>query len=628
MPPAARASQKMQMHQDANRNHAQIATDFAALSRLLNMPQSADQLIPKALEVSARLLPEGWSLRLFESVGPGTAFREIVSSTDRQVVRAQESKMTLGFGEAIDRQVTQEHMPVWTEHMVFLPLIDASEALVGVLGAMHQSETTDSTTAADVSILTAVGAHLTTLLARGTAERLNASSLVAVRALAGLALPTADQHATPEHGETPSAAISESLEAAQERLLNNVVVVLDEVIEAAGYANTAMALAVMRTRSGKWKVLGAGDSLRKVTLLLSDEGVASITRLEVRGQRNIVEPPEVSAKSNPDLWAAFEPLRARLAVRDKVEVDHVTLLPITGSERQVVALLCLAWRTAINADLAQLYSVVTTIAVGATAGARSLHLAELAQAEGRARDAFISLAAHELRSPLTSIKGYAQLLMRQSKKHALPESMLHSVESIEQQCVRMAEMVGELLDASRIQRAVLEVQISPVDVVPLARRVVERRAALFPQHAITLVVGEESVVAVADGQRVEQVLRDLIDNGARHMPRGGTVKVTLSQRDGRAQFTVQDEGIGIPEEEREHIFDYLYRSSLSEHKNLSGLGLGLYISRHLVERFGGALWLEASSTSEPTGSEFRFTLPLAVTPMEDLPEDMPHVRHS
>ena len=627
MHPSGDASRKMHIRKGSDRLHVnsgQLADDFAALSRLLNSPRSVDHLILEALEVSTRLLPEDWKVRLFESADSGIGLREIASSSDHHVGNRQVSEMTLGFGEAIDHQVMREHMPVWTERAVILPLIGASETLVGVLVAVYEGDTTGSTIATDDSILMAVGAQLTTLLARGTVERLNASSLVAVRALADLALLSTGRQTVRERGATRTATISEALEAAQERLLTNAARALDEVIEAAGYAGIAVALVVRRTQSGEWRLVRAGASLRRTTLVLSDEVLASITRLAVRGQGRIVEPPTIRAESNPDIWAAFEPLHTRLAAQDELESDHLTLLPITDGGQQVIALLCLAWRAAVKTDVTPLYSAIYSIEVCATAGTRSLYLAERAEAEGRARDAFISLAAHELRSPLTSIKGYAQLLMRQSKKHTLPESMLHSVESIEQQCVRMAEMVGELLDASRIQRGVLEVQISPVDLVPLARRVVERRGALFPQHAITLDVGEESIVALADAQRVEQVLRDLIDNGVRHMPRGGTVNLVLSQHDGKVYLTVQDEGIGIPEEERKRIFDYLYRSSLSESKNLSGLGLGLYISRHLVERLGGALWLEKSSTAEPAGSEFCFTLPLAMTPMDD----MPYERHS
>ncbi len=601
----------------------QLAEDLVALSRLLNAPQLAEQLIPAALDVSARLMPHNWKLRLFESVDAGIAVREIVSSSEHQADGIPGSRMTLGFGDAIDFRIMHEHIPVQTEQLVGLPLLDASGALVGVLFAMRESKATSSRVAADDALLRVVGSHLTALLVRAAAERWHHATTVAMQALESLMLPAAAQFALGEGEAARTPPTPDALMAAQNSVLTNAVAAVEEVIEAAGYAHCALSLAVTNMRTGEWGLLRAGDALENVTPMLSSEMWPSISHSFYRSKHNTLKPLEVGSESSPDIWAAFMPLRECMRTLDGIDVNHLTLLPVTDGGQQPVALLCLAWRTAANIDTARLLSLVTDVAIGATAGMRTLRLAEIALAEGRARDAFISLSAHELRSPLTSIKGYAQLLMRQSKKTAIPESMLHSVESIEQQSVRMAEMVGALLDASRIQRGVLEVQSSLVDLASLARRVVERRAILFPQHRITLTVPEEPTIAVADAQRVEQVLRALIDNAAHHMPRGGVVAVELTRQNGVALFTVRDHGIGIPEEERDRIFEYLYRTTLSEKKNLSGLGLGLYISRYLVERFGGALWLEASSTEETAGSEFRFTLPLAVA----LADEMQQERH-
>lgn len=612
--PSNHPSRATHVGKDANWmqvNQGQLASDFAAFSRLLIAPQPAERLIPTALDVAARLLSPHWMLRLFESVDSATTLREIVLPSEHQASENQESRMTLGFGEAIDHKVLIEHTPVQTEQMVCVPLINATETLVGVLVAQRRSETGNAIITGDDALLTVSGAYLTILLARAADERLSRSSVLTVRALPGLALPPTAELAVRETDTTHDSVVVEALHAAQEHLLTNAAGAIDEIIEAAGYGRSSVALAITRTRSGEWRLLPAGTPQEQAGSTFASEMLSSSMYLPLQSQHDSVDPLEVGAESNPDEWVALAPLRAYIAKHDGIGVAHLTLLPIIDEGRQVMGWLCLAWYEAAHAGMARLRPLVTSIAIATTAGIRNLRLAEYAQAEGRARDAFISLSAHELRSPLTSIKGYAQLLVRQSKKHALTESMVHSVESIEQQSVRMAEMVGELLDASRIRRGVLDVRTSPVDLAPLARKMVERRAAHFPQHTITLEAPTEPVIALADTQRVEQVLRDLIDNSVRHMPRGGAVTVTLSQQDGMALLIVRDQGLGIPTEERERIFEYLYRSTLSESKNLSGLGLGLYVSRHLIERFGGMLWLEASSTDEPAGSEFRFTLPLA-----------------
>ncbi|HEX7961884.1 MAG TPA: HAMP domain-containing sensor histidine kinase, partial [Terriglobales bacterium] len=496
-------------------------------------------------------------------------------------------------------------------------LIDATGGLAGALAAVRSSETPGSNTEMDNGVLEVIGAHLTTLLARAAEERLRRAFTLVLETLPALALPAVAQPLAREKRAVGDAAALDASYVARERLLVDAAVALDKVVSAVGYAGSVLTLALMRMKSDEWTLLGAGLPGAEAALILSDEVVSSVTRLASESPRDGIEQFDVEPANNLALWEALAPLRARIAEHNWKEVVRLSLLPIVDTGQQVVAWLCMAGLAAAHAHMGQVSSFARSIAAVTTAGMRNLQLAEIARVEGRARDAFISLTAHELRSPLTSIKGYAQLLMRQSTKYPIPEPMLRSVESIEQQSGRMAEMVGELLDASRITRGVLEVQVAPVDLVPLAHKVVERRAVHFPQHTITFATEEESLVAVADAQRVEQVLRDLIDNGARHMPHGGDVTVALSRQDGMALVTVRDQGIGIPEGEHERIFAYLYRSSLSEQKNLSGLGLGLYVSRHLVERFGGRLWLESSRTAEPMGSEFRFTLPLAQPSMDN-----------
>jgi len=246
----------------------------------------------------------------------------------------------------------------------------------------------------------------------------------------------------------------------------------------------------------------------------------------------------------------------------------------------------------------------------AAAGQEQQRLAEMAASESSARDAFISFAAHELRSPLTSIKGYAQLLVRQARKNPLPDAMLRSVQSIEQQSVRMSEMLGEMLDASRILRGRLEMIPSTVDLSALVKKVVERRRSYFPEHDLIVLGAETPLIGRWDGTRVEQIVRDLLDNAARHSPNDTAVVIELMRSPTQVTVSVRDQGTGIAEREHSRIFEYLYRTQDAERRNLSGLGLGLFVSRHLAERLGGHLWLHASSVTPPTGSEFRFTLPL------------------
>jgi signal transduction histidine kinase len=257
--------------------------------------------------------------------------------------------------------------------------------------------------------------------------------------------------------------------------------------------------------------------------------------------------------------------------------------------------------------------LVSTLALMAleveTSALEVLRMARVAAEESRARETFISFAVHELRSPLTSIKGFAQLLIRQSRKTELPETVVRAARSIEQQSLRMSEMLGEMLDASRILHGHLDLIPVAMDLAALITSVVERRRALFPEHKF-LVMGTEAAISGRwDSGRVEQILRDLLDNAARHSPGGTTIEVEVTSSPHTATVSIRDQGAGIPQADQRYLFGYLYRTQESERRNLSGLGLGLFVSRHLARCLGGDLWLDSSRTSFPSGSEFRFALP-------------------
>jgi signal transduction histidine kinase len=246
-----------------------------------------------------------------------------------------------------------------------------------------------------------------------------------------------------------------------------------------------------------------------------------------------------------------------------------------------------------------------------------------------AHDAFLSLAVHELRSPLTAVKGYAQLLLRQARRLAVPPQTRQAIDAIEEQATRMADMISEMHDAVRIRRGDLELHPERADILPLVESAVQQQRRLYPQHAITLDAPDEPLVADVDPQRLTQVVAALVNNAARYSPGGGPVAVRVTSRSttapgvaslGEAFVCVQDAGIGIAPADRVHIFEYLYRAPDAKRRHLSGLGLGLFVSRSLVERMGGQLWLDqtllrggaafSEQSGELRGSVFCFIIPL------------------
>ncbi len=261
-----------------------------------------------------------------------------------------------------------------------------------------------------------------------------------------------------------------------------------------------------------------------------------------------------------------------------------------------------------------------------------LHQA-LAQKE-RARAEFIGLASHELRSPLTVIKGYAQLLLRQAQRGKQAGDIdLAGLEAINQQVSRMSHLVAELLDFSRIEQGTLEVIPTPVDVIALARHVVEQRQRVLPDVAFHLAASEPRLIALADRSRLEQVLGYLLDNAARFGQEEGVVDVTVqrarttlppssrafgspdeaeaAQQGEVALISVRDYGPGLPDGEREKLFTAFYRGpEHSLQRQLAGLGLSLYLSRYLVARQHGWLWADFPVAGDRTGSIFHLAFPV------------------
>ena len=224
----------------------------------------------------------------------------------------------------------------------------------------------------------------------------------------------------------------------------------------------------------------------------------------------------------------------------------------------------------------------------------------------RVRDAFISVAAHELKTPLTSLKATAQLLrLLLERGSALDHGRtLKSLQLIDQQASKMSALITQLLDVTRIQSGKLLLERTTKDLVSLVGEVVLSAQMRTEQHTMTL-HAPPSVMMSLDALRMEQVLTNVLDNAIKYSPGGGAIEVTVTQPSPEvAQVAVRDHGLGIPPEQRAHIFKRFYQAH-TEHY-LSGLGLGLYISQEIVTLHGGHI-----SVDFPTdgGTRFVVTLP-------------------
>ena len=223
----------------------------------------------------------------------------------------------------------------------------------------------------------------------------------------------------------------------------------------------------------------------------------------------------------------------------------------------------------------------------------------------RLREEFISVIAHDLRAPITVISGFAEILERIADERVAPERERKAIESILSSARRLTRMVGDLLDISRIEARRLRLERRQIDLGDLAGDIVGRAKTLVGDHPIAYVAPSERLPVSADASRIEQVLTNLLTNAAKYSPSEAPVEVSVSRRGDDAVVSVADRGAGIPEEEQSKLFTRFYRTR--DVGDVKGLGLGLYISKGIVEAHEGRIWVESRAGG---GSVFSFALPI------------------
>ena len=226
-----------------------------------------------------------------------------------------------------------------------------------------------------------------------------------------------------------------------------------------------------------------------------------------------------------------------------------------------------------------------------------------AESAARVREEFLSIATHELRTPVTSIRGYAQLALK-ALTTGRTERLQPALETVVRQSERLSVLITQLLDASRISAGSLSIEPEPTDVSALISGAVESARIRSDAHHWVADIPADLRASV-DPIRTEQVLTNLIDNAIRYSPHGGTVHVRLSVEGPMIAIAVSDEGLGIAPDRVEHVFDRFYRGHAEQ--GLGGLGLGLYIAREIVERHGGMIDVRSTLGR---GSTFTVRMPV------------------
>jgi PAS domain S-box-containing protein len=228
----------------------------------------------------------------------------------------------------------------------------------------------------------------------------------------------------------------------------------------------------------------------------------------------------------------------------------------------------------------------------------------------RLRDEFLSIASHELKTPVTALQGQAQLVMRRFERTGEmdPARVSQALQAMTGQARKLARLIAHLLDISRLEAGKFTIEPEPTELSDLVQQVVANVRQLGQGRRIRL-EATPRLAMVVDPLRLEQVLTNLLDNALKYSPEGGAVDVSLrALPDGGAELAVRDFGLGIPIEKRGQIFERFYQAHGDGHR--SGLGLGLYISRQIVTLHGGSISAEFPADG---GTRFVVRLPASMS---------------
>ncbi|UVI28883.1 sensor histidine kinase [Paenibacillus spongiae] len=254
-------------------------------------------------------------------------------------------------------------------------------------------------------------------------------------------------------------------------------------------------------------------------------------------------------------------------------------------------------------DFSRKVEVRTKDEIGQLGESLNYMAAELASLESARRE-FLANVSHDLRAPLTSINGFLTALMDGAIP---PDREKHYLEMMKESSDRMMKLVGDLLDMARIEAGQFSLEKVRFNMTEQIRKTIARMEPQFVQHHITVGLDgpEEDLYTVADPDRIDQVLANLLQNAVFYSPAGSEVRVSVKQQDGRTEISVCDHGIGMTQKELEHIWDRFYKGDKARSRKL-GTGIGLSIVKHILDRHHASIRIESEVGR---GTSFTFTLP-------------------
>ncbi len=389
------------------------------------------------------------------------------------------------------------------------------------------------------------------------------------------------------------------------------------------YEQTLQNVARLTTRLADWcaieMVSGTDGSLEIMALAHRDPDLENqVYRLRKNLQPYLTEnypTVRVARTGQPELFHQMSTERlqeispepaAKKALAD-LGLKSAIFVPLVARGRTLGVLSLLSAASGHLFD-EQDFALAQDLAYRAALAVDNTRLYREAQEAAKDREEFLSVAAHELKTPLTGLRGFAQLLSRQlTRPETLDPVRLGRVaQVIQEQSDKLTRLIEQLLDVSRIEAGRLGLDKRRTDLYALVEGVVNLAQSNTDKHTLRVVSQTAPLEALVDALRFEQVVTNLVDNAIKYSPEGGpvTVEITLSDPQ-TVRLSVTDQGLGIPAERRERIFDRFYQAH--ERAYLGGMGLGLHISRQIVELHRGRIEVEFPSEG---GSRFIVNVPV------------------
>lgn len=312
-----------------------------------------------------------------------------------------------------------------------------------------------------------------------------------------------------------------------------------------------------------------------------------------------------------DMLAASARSPEELDLARSLGITSVLVVPLVARDHALGALSFVTAESHRRLDESDV-TLAEDLALRAANSIENSHLYKEAQAAVRVRDHFVSVASHELRTPLSAMLGYTQLAKRRLQRSGTAgETEVEMLGMVEKQAFRLNQMVTSMLDLSRIETGQLSIERADADLAGILQQIVDELQPTLARHRIELKCPPRPVVIEGDRLRLEQVVQNLIQNAAKYSPDGGPIRVRLTEEEGMARIDVTDRGIGIPEAAIPRLFQRFYRAPNADSQQYSGMGIGLYVVKEIVNLHGGTVTVQSK---EGEGSTFTIRLPLHSDP--------------